>query len=677
MSKTIQIADTIHGSIKLNNIEKQIISTPIFNRLHNISQNSTAYLTFPSNRTKRFEHSVGCMHLSGKMFFSSITNAEYNILTDFFSAIKDIISQNIISNITVAAKDLYRSKLGDSNFQKSRILKYKELPINPQYNDTIPINVLESDRILYVILFQSLRLSALLHDVGHPPFSHISETALKNLWNELNVKDTRNERENSCYECLNTYFSNNQELHEKIGNNITKKLLETIIENFTNESSQELFNENLFKILIREFTLCILTEGDNIPTLKENPISKNIFVTLHRIIGGALDCDRLDYVCRDPLNSGLSCGKIEYDRLITSTKLIEIRNSDNIIEQFSIAFPTKIVDAIEDFFDRRWNLYKRVIHHHRVIKTDYLLENCIQNLSEAYLKKNDPPANLDESILPYDISGLWLAVEENPSNHMFFYSLIQWDDNWLLTILKKLYFIEYACYSTQLSSNNNSSKTIIAKRLEELIANKKYYYSLIKRANDFKEIDKNFFNIILSKKDSILVKIKKYNQADSIVIKKLSDFFNTIQSNYSFEQHGFFFNRIKKLCLSRGIFTEDDLKNIFDNVSNHLLESLTDISDLAIVSKKMKTGIQEGLMLYHSDTFGKDTIISFDKFSKKGTELLNQLNFLPPFYVYVLKKHQQSIDYNYIEIKRKLGDFLATIFIDAIFNQLDTILSAS
>lgn len=82
--KNIQISDTIHGTIKLNELEKEIISTQIFNRLHNIAQNSTVYLTFPTNRTKRFEHSVGTMWLSGKIFQESVTNTSKEVLTSFF-----------------------------------------------------------------------------------------------------------------------------------------------------------------------------------------------------------------------------------------------------------------------------------------------------------------------------------------------------------------------------------------------------------------------------------------------------------------------------------------------------------------------------------------------------------------------------------------------------------------
>ena len=56
--KLRQITDNVHGTIYLSEFESKLISTPFFYRLHDIYQSSTVYLTFPSNRTKRYEHSI-------------------------------------------------------------------------------------------------------------------------------------------------------------------------------------------------------------------------------------------------------------------------------------------------------------------------------------------------------------------------------------------------------------------------------------------------------------------------------------------------------------------------------------------------------------------------------------------------------------------------------------------
>ena len=75
MNESHNIVDIIHGVIPYNGLEAKIIESTIFSRLHRIFQSSLAYLTFPSNKVHRHEHSMGVMHLSGMFFFHSICNS--------------------------------------------------------------------------------------------------------------------------------------------------------------------------------------------------------------------------------------------------------------------------------------------------------------------------------------------------------------------------------------------------------------------------------------------------------------------------------------------------------------------------------------------------------------------------------------------------------------------------
>lgn len=61
------------------------------------------------------------------------------------------------------------------------------LDVSVGYTDgsLIPYNLKEKYRIVYLILIQSLRAAALLHDVGHPPFSHIVESAINKAKNDV------------------------------------------------------------------------------------------------------------------------------------------------------------------------------------------------------------------------------------------------------------------------------------------------------------------------------------------------------------------------------------------------------------------------------------------------------------------------------------------------------------
>ena len=62
------ILDPLHGDIKLSEIEKWCIYQPIFSRLRKVKQNTFLYYVFPSANHTRFEHSIGVMHLAGKVF---------------------------------------------------------------------------------------------------------------------------------------------------------------------------------------------------------------------------------------------------------------------------------------------------------------------------------------------------------------------------------------------------------------------------------------------------------------------------------------------------------------------------------------------------------------------------------------------------------------------------------
>lgn len=68
MQKLYQITDTVHETIYLSDFEKDIMATPYFNRLHDVYQNSAVYLTYPCNRTKRYEHSIPLLEVPNVNF---------------------------------------------------------------------------------------------------------------------------------------------------------------------------------------------------------------------------------------------------------------------------------------------------------------------------------------------------------------------------------------------------------------------------------------------------------------------------------------------------------------------------------------------------------------------------------------------------------------------------------
>lgn len=488
MENGMNINDSIHGLIRLTAFEKGILASPEFNRLHDVYQNSTVYLTFPSNRTKRFEHSIGCMYLCSEMFYRAINNAEAasqdRFFKDFSEALqkiqeneidKDKIASVIDKGIIYDNLNLCDNDIVDSDEWR----KLRDAAVGYTDGSLIPYNLEEKNLIAYLILIQSLRAAALLHDVGHPPFSHIVEGAIDKAKSfaekAQRVSDTdggssvvfRSERLKDFNRAVDSKKSSKQ-LHEEMGREISRSVLQKLITDNSRGKADEKAYKSFFEQMVMCCTLKILSdEGE--------------FKYLHVLTDSSLDCDRLDYVVRDYLSSGINAGDLDYKRIISGLKLSYLPGDNDGKLRFCI--PAKAINTVESFFKKRCNLYIDVIFHHRVIKTDTLLQDVVFRLIIKFL--TEPQSDADErsgglrSIVsnPDDISGLWMPLlgatyEEKAVK------LTQWTDSWLMVVLKRIYYDSF--YGIGLSGLDDDDK-IVAMELTELLRNVKQFYSLIKR----------------------------------------------------------------------------------------------------------------------------------------------------------------------------------------------------
>ncbi|MEM2094532.1 MAG: HD domain-containing protein [Candidatus Bathyarchaeia archaeon] len=62
-----EIRDPVHGYISMSAVEKSLIDSSTFQRLRRLRQLSGAHLTYPGAEHSRFTHSLGVMHLAGKI----------------------------------------------------------------------------------------------------------------------------------------------------------------------------------------------------------------------------------------------------------------------------------------------------------------------------------------------------------------------------------------------------------------------------------------------------------------------------------------------------------------------------------------------------------------------------------------------------------------------------------
>ena len=190
LNRTQQLKDIIHGTISYSGLEGAVISTPIYNRLHRVLQSSLVYLTFSSNKVKRFEHGVGTMYLAGQMLYHSLVNNDDPITTENFM---EEISKEVVNwfdNIDFTKEKMVDFDIQD-RYDKNTIFN-AEIPESTIYKEYFPSNIGEKNKFAYIVLFQAIRLAGLLHDVGHLPYSHIFENGVKQLYSMVSELENPN-----------------------------------------------------------------------------------------------------------------------------------------------------------------------------------------------------------------------------------------------------------------------------------------------------------------------------------------------------------------------------------------------------------------------------------------------------------------------------------------------------
>lgn len=656
MDKSSVVADTIHGQIAISLFEKDIIATTLFNRLHGIHQNSTAYMTFPTNRTKRVEHSFGTMYLCGNMFSSSVCNASDEDRQFFFQTAQEKIREIIKS---VQGNEGYTHKLG--NFMQKAEKNYQKLGIKGGIYDRItPGNLEAGQQKIFIILFEAVRISGLLHDVGHPPFSHITEFALKNVYARIKNENIKNETVNEFQRIMVDFCQNGEELHEQMGNSIAEILLKDAIEDIDEKKAKDdaVYNKQLFRLIVSEMALGILREKDT------------FYADLHSIISGTLDGDRLDYVSRDALNSGFDVGIIEYERLISSMKMVVVGEKGR--ERFAFCPSTSVINTIEDFLIRRWNLYCNIIYHHHVVKTDYLLQKCIEETAYVYLKEDKDKivskdggkkSVLEEEdsdcsyILPYNISGLWKAIQYQASPLEWGYSINQWDDAWLMTVLKKLFFEKII-----------DETTCLNKMLTELLTNKRRFISLIKRKEEFGVIDRAVAHVISKHErevtDAIIRLQSRKKMKGEMSGVDIARFLKSIKELFSksrnYSQKGNLTNNDGFLLVFiHNILSFEAGRDRLQEIVSASLEMMYGEQCL-VVFKSPKTGTKKDLHIYkkyHEPS--ENALVQLNEVSDISKMLENNRNFHPFFYIYLDMELVEDKRFDFPAEREKIGTVIA------------------
>lgn len=433
MHKSITIRDPVHDYIYITPIERDIIDQPEFQRLRFILQNSSAYLTYPSNNVSRFLHSLGVMHVAGELLLNGFKHAKQSDLQDFLEKIKEFVNDRILRDqwSCEELKKGWGEVLGNvANFSH-----------HPSCGSSL---IPSEEQLLYInVLWQSTRLAALIHDVGHFPLSHIFEYAFADFFTFVKgtskafadeyTKRFREFRANIPSDvqkelpdsnCLVIDLLREYPLHEMWGSILFHKWLPT---NISDTSKRAFYN--VVSYLAKVISLVNPEE-----TRSGQDDSLQIFRCLHALVAGELDADRLDYCVRDPQASGLELGAIDVARIIRSMVLVR---ED---QKFQIIPEAHAISALESFFHQRYLVYRYLVYHHNVVRLDGVAQEIVFRLLEEAGKTTiGQRGGLDDLI---DQFGLWVREPSKVDGNDGFHFLGRggfefYDDAWLRTLMSQ------------------------------------------------------------------------------------------------------------------------------------------------------------------------------------------------------------------------------------------------
>ena len=675
MKKGMNINDSVHGLVRLTAYEKKILCSPEFNRLHDVYQNSTVFMTFPANRTKRFEHSIGCMYLASEMFYRAVLNSDDGTLDKFFSEfgkemqeIQKSLDKEKIANVIESVIINQDVCLCDDAYLDTPDWK-DLLDVSVGYTDgsLIPYNLKEKYRIVYLILIQSLRAAALLHDVGHPPFSHIVESAINKAKND--VSDARRllrgedfektfnpERLNVFENALNSIKPGSQ-LHEKMGFAISRNVLSEIVTDNRNSNNKEYACTSFFEQTVMLCTLKILSD-------------EGYFKYVHAVIDASLDCDRLDYVVRDYRGSGINAGDLDYKRIFNELKLIyKAEKSESGKPRFCI--PAKAIGAVENFLKKRCNLYMDVIYHHRVIKTDMLLEDVVYRLILKYLKEKarEESSGFDKRITvatPDDISGLWTPLT-GATRQERAEKLTLWNDSWLMVLLRRIYYRDL--FGKDLSDLAEEDK-IIYIELTELLRNVRQFNSMIKRREDYNFVNMGIACILKERRDLMRQKLKEtINRMKQLrrLNEKIPNTLILLDSLTKDENSFNILNMLfKNLRQNKFMFDSEYVKEIVRNACR----KFSGDAYVKVVFKTLGDGLSRDAnkKIYF---YGNDATYEIEEISEIKSVLEKETDSIPAFYFYVAPGSEDKLNENKGEALLQLGKEIGTLLADGFDRILD------
>jgi uncharacterized protein len=277
MSKPIEIRCPIYGFIALDAWEHEIIAQPAFQRLRRIRQLAWTDHVYPGAMHTRFEHSLGVMHMA-TLLYDGIVERSWKILQD------------------------------EQGYDESGKHRYRKL----------------------------VRLAALLHDVGHAPFSHAVE----------DLAPTRV-----------TGSGSKLYVHEEYSTTVIRKCFRDLIENHKANSN--------YGFVV-----------DDVVGLVEGGPAAGRAALWQELISGQLDADRMDYLLRDSYHAGVEYGRYDWRRIAATVELVP--DVESGAPRLGIADGGR--HAAEGLIIARYMMFSQVYFHKTRVILDFHLQNAVREM---------------------------------------------------------------------------------------------------------------------------------------------------------------------------------------------------------------------------------------------------------------------------------------------------------
>jgi HD superfamily phosphohydrolase len=310
------IRDPIHGFIKLSPWEQEIVDHKVFQRLRRVRQLALTEMVYPAACHNRFEHSLGVMQVATLMF----------------DQLRPLLE----------CPDVTEPKFSKEDLERARVI---------------------------------VRLAALVHDVGHCPFSHAGEEVMP-------FRSPGGKR----YK------------HEDYSAGLIQYHLAEIIDGH---------RLNRLAVTAEEIVRFLSKDDDHLPAQ---------ILFWRPLVTGQMDADRADYLLRDSLHAGVAYGRYDLDRLIATLRVVRDPETGGLM----IGVEKGGIQAVEGLILARYMMFVQVYFHHTRRAYDHHVTKALgymleKEYDDAFGQRGafPPPTsreNLDK-YLQWNDSKIWRAID--------------------------------------------------------------------------------------------------------------------------------------------------------------------------------------------------------------------------------------------------------------------------